>query len=374
MEDSPKDRSSVSGIRSINFSLLFMATFMINVIEKAKQSSSKLLRYPLRSASKSKEEKPPLTDSSNSSASARRRPASSVSKSVAALPLSGKEKLAKPPRRLSVPPKSIASPASRPLGTKTPISETRAKRSSTNEGKSDLSNVSKTSNRKKYDLISSASYWLSQIKLSESAAKHSISLGFFKLALESGSEPLRRLRDELKSYVKRHTLAELEEPVKQLFDSYNIQQNSEQLQVSETCSHVPKDETRSLDVDVHSSSSIASTDRLQPKVLNKETTKTEQVKEPTKQKPSKNGSTPRTRNSVTKIVATAKPVSQKAGGCVTKEKLQKPIKPEPNKDKVKRQGKRTAQEEGPVNACISENVLEEDKENVDTAQTDVIST
>lgn len=118
----------------------------------------------------------------------RRRPASSVSKSVAALPLSGKEKLAKPPRRLSVPPKSIASPASRPLGTKTPISETRAKRSSTNEGKSDLSNVSKTSNRKKYDLISSASYWLSQIKLSESAAKHSISLGFFKLALESGSE------------------------------------------------------------------------------------------------------------------------------------------------------------------------------------------
>lgn len=126
------------------------------------------------------------------------RPASSVSKSVAALPLSGKEKSAKPPRRLSVPSKSIVSPASRPLGIITkepkkigkPISETRAKRSPSNQGKSDTpqSNVSKSSNRKKYDLISSASYWLSQIKLSESAAKHSISLGLFKLALEAGSE------------------------------------------------------------------------------------------------------------------------------------------------------------------------------------------
>ncbi|MCD9638300.1 hypothetical protein HAX54_022175 [Datura stramonium] len=365
MEDSAKDQSSVS--------------------VKARQSSSKLLRYPLRSASKSKEEKPPLTDSSNSSASARVRPASSVSKSIAALPLSGKEKLAKPPRRLSVPSKSIASPASRPVGTITKeprkicetISETRAKRSSSNQGKSDtpLSNVSKSSNRRKYDLVSSASYWLSQIKLSESAAKHSISLGFFKLALEAGSEPLQRLRDELKSYVQRHPLVELEEPVKQLFDSYSILQNSEQLQVSETCSHVPKDGTRSSDDQVHSSSSVTNTESLQTKVLNKDSTETKQVKEPTKEKSSKIGSTRRTRNSVNKIAATAKSASQKAGGRITKEKLQKPVKPEPSKDnKMKRQGKRTAQGEGPVSACTSENVLEEDKENVDTAQTEVIST
>ncbi|CAN4100429.1 unnamed protein product [Withania somnifera] len=355
MADSAKHKSSVSA--------------------KAKQSSSKLLRYPLRSASKSKEEKPPLTDSSNSSASARRRPALSVSKSVAALPLSGKEKSANPPRRLSVPSKSISKPASRPLGSRTPISETRAKRSSSNQGKLDtqLSNVSKTSNRKKYDLISSSSYWLSQIKLSESAAKHSISLGFFKLALEAGSEPLQRLRDELKSYMQRHTLVELEEPVKQLFDSYNIQQNSEQLQVSETCSHVPKYGTRSSDDYIHSFSSVAKTQRLQTKVLNKDPTNTEQVKEPTKLKPSKIGSTPTTRNSVIKIATTVKSASQKAGGRSTKEKLQKPVKSDPNKDKVKRQGKRTAQGEGPVNVCTSENVLEEDKENVDTAQTEIIS-
>ncbi|KAK4719450.1 hypothetical protein R3W88_017788 [Solanum pinnatisectum] len=366
MDDSAKDQSSVSA--------------------KAKQSSSsKPLRYPLRSTSKSKEEKLPLTDSSNSSASARVRPASSVSKSVAALPLSGKEKSAKPPRRLSVPSKSIASPASRPLGIitkepkkigKPPISETRAKRSPSNQGKSDTpqSNVSNSSNRKKYDLISSASYWLSQIKLSESTAKHSISLGLFKLALEADSEPLQRLRDELKSYVQRHTLVELEEPVKQLFDSYNILQNSEQLQVSETCSHVPKDGLGSSDSDVHSSSSVKNTERLQTKVLNKDSTKVAQVKEPTKQKPSKIGSTPRTRNSVNKIDAAAKSISPKTGGRTTKEKLQKPVKPEPNKDKVKRQGKRSAQGEGPVDACISEKVLEEDKENLDAAPTEVIST
>lgn len=159
-------------------------------------------------------------------------------------------------------------------------------------------------------------------------------------------QPLQRLRDELKSYLQRHTLAELEEPVKQLFDSYHIIQNSELLQVSETCSHVPKDVSRSSDDDIHSSSSVANTERLQTKVLNKDTTKTEQVKEPTKQKPSKIGSTPRTTNSVNKIAATAKSISPKTGGRITKEKLKKPVKPELNKDKVKRQGKKSAQGEG----------------------------
>lgn len=129
--------------------------------------------------------------------------------------------------------------------------------------------------------------------------------------------------------------------MKQLFDSYNILQISEQLQVSETCSHVPSDN------DVHSSSSVANTERLQTKVLNKDSTKAAQVKEPTKQQPSKIGSTPRTRNSVNKIAAAAKSISPKTGGRTTKEKLQKPAKPEPNKAKVmKRQGKRSAQGEG----------------------------
>lgn len=121
----------------------------------------------------------------------RGRPAaSSVSKSVGVLDLSGKDKPAKPPRRLSIPAKSAATPASKLVGNITPISEARVMRSATSQAKSETpaSGVSRSSSRKKFTVLSSASYWLSQIKLSETALKHSISLGFFKLALDAGSE------------------------------------------------------------------------------------------------------------------------------------------------------------------------------------------
>lgn len=116
--------------------------------------------------------------------------ASTVSKSVSVLDISGKDKSGKPPRRLSIPAKSTVSPVPRSVGTITPISEARAKRSDYRQTKSDtpVSVVSKSSNQRKFNVLSSASYWLSQIKLSESAAKHTISLGFFKLALEAGCE------------------------------------------------------------------------------------------------------------------------------------------------------------------------------------------
>lgn len=114
------------------------------------------------------------------------RPASTVSKSVSVLDLSGKEKSAKPPRRLSIPTKPVISPVRKPAGNITPISEARTK----SQGKSEtpFSDVSRTASRKKFNALSSASYWISQIKVSESVAKHSISLGFFKLALEAGCE------------------------------------------------------------------------------------------------------------------------------------------------------------------------------------------
>lgn len=120
----------------------------------------------------------------------RGRPASSVSKSIGVLDLGKEKSAAKPPRRLSIQAKSSASPASRAVGTITPISEARAKRSVINQGKTNtpLSAVAKSSNGKEINRLFSALYWLSQIKLSESAAKHSISLGFFKLALEAGCE------------------------------------------------------------------------------------------------------------------------------------------------------------------------------------------
>lgn len=130
----------------------------------------------------------------------RGKAASTVSKSVSVLDLSGKEKSAKPPRRLSVPSKSNSSPAAKSFGNITPISEARTTRS---RGRVDtpLSDVSKSSTRKKFSVLSSASYWLSQIKLSESAAKHSISLGFFKLALESGCEVCEKVFYKISSVI-----------------------------------------------------------------------------------------------------------------------------------------------------------------------------
>lgn len=118
----------------------------------------------------------------------RGRTASKVSQSVTVLDISTKDKAAKPPRRFSIPAKSNASPHQKPAGNITPISETRTKRSVTSQGKSNtpVSDVFRSENRRNSSYISSASYWLSQIKLSESAGLHSISIGFFKLALEAG--------------------------------------------------------------------------------------------------------------------------------------------------------------------------------------------
>ncbi|KAI5683683.1 hypothetical protein M9H77_04911 [Catharanthus roseus] len=409
--------------------------------------TSRLLRYPLRSATKPREEKPPLTDASNSSASrARVRTTSNVSKSVSVLDVSSKEKSAKPPRRMSIPTKPSASPApNKIIGNITPISETRAKRSTTNSVKSDTptSDVSKSTARRNFNRLSSAPYWVSQIKLSESTAKHSISLGFFSLALEAECEPLQLLRDELQSYVRRHNLAEFGESLKQLFERYNISEMLDQLQVSETCTFVPEDENRSSDDDVRSSSSITivqeqklktssicSTEVYQVKDMNNEKTKenyritgatdtevyevkdintekteknsssigatdTEvyQVKDMNTEKTEKNSSsigttevykvkdvkkeagkktdsaTTKTRRS-TRTNAANPTSGLQSGGGNTQKKPQKPKKKqESNKavDKLKKQGKKSSDEEGPIEAPAAEKSLQENKENMDEA-------
>ncbi|XP_015067858.1 uncharacterized protein LOC107012507 [Solanum pennellii] len=357
MEISGKDQSSVSA--------------------NAKRSSSatKLLRYPLRSGTKPKEEKPPLTDASNSSVPRRVKPVSSVSKSIGVFDLGKEKAAAKPPRRLSIQSKSSASPASRSVGTVTPISEARAKRSVINQGKTNtpLSALAKSSNGKESNRLFSALYWLSQIKLSESAAKHSISLGFFKLALEAGCEPLQRLRDELKSYVQRHNLLGLGEPVKQLFESYNISHDFEQLQVSETCSHAPQDGTPSSD---DSTSSVAATEKSEPEVVTKDAIETWQVAEPTKETSSRKDIATKNHKSVSKTATTpnstevaATPKSTEVSG-TTKKKIENP-KQKPNKNKAKRQGKKSAGVEGHANAGTAEVALPEDKENMDAPQPEV---
>ncbi|KAL6973317.1 hypothetical protein U1Q18_027497 [Sarracenia purpurea var. burkii] len=276
------------------------------------------------------------------------RSASNVSKSVGGLDLSAKEKSGKPPRRLSIPANSPGNSATNSVGNITPISEARSTRASSGRAKVDtpVSNVSKSSNLRKFCVLSSASYWLSQIKLSESASKHSISLGFFKLALEAGCEPHQRMRDELKSYAQRHNLSELGEPVKELFESYNI---LDQLQVSETISQVPEEGTQSSDYDAHSSTSVTRTRKLIPKPLNTSdaTVQASSVKESAKGTAQKDNPRMRARGSWNKNSSDTRSASETAGRNTTK-KTQKPSKQESNKDKdkMKGEGERAAYEQG----------------------------
>ncbi|KAL8465009.1 hypothetical protein ACS0TY_034478 [Phlomoides rotata] len=337
------------------------------------KSASKLLRYPLRSASRSKEEKPPLADSMNTqSATKRGRLASSMAKSVGVLDLSGKEKPAKPPRRLSVPSNSNASPAPKSFGNRTPISEARSKRSAS-QGKSDtpVSTLSKSSSiRKKFCTISSASYWLSQIKLSESAAKHSISLGFFKLALEAGCEPMQKMREELKSYVRRHNPSELEETIKELFESYKISENYEPSEISRACSEATPEPNQASDDDVgSSSSSITDVGKLKPKALDVNSDEINQVEKSNNEITQKDDSVQKkTIRSVPKNVASSKPTSEVRGRS-TQRKPRKQLKQDSvqdNNDKVKKLGKKSAQVgevAGPLNSPPKEDA-EENKENI----------
>ncbi|XP_010459021.1 PREDICTED: uncharacterized protein LOC104740185 [Camelina sativa] len=230
--------------------------------------NSKLLRYPLRSALRSKEGKPPVPDFSASSVPRRGRVASAVSQSTTVLDLSGKKSVVDrtklpPPRRLSIPNKSTSNSSVRSVSSSvTSLSETKPKRSgivsrSFNETTTPVSsNLRSSVNRRKPEDLSSSTYWLTHIKLAESVAKHSISLGFFKLALHAGCEPLDKMREELKSYARRNNMDGLADAMKELSELYHISEESKQSQVSETSSVVAEVTDVSLnnnDNDVQSS-------------------------------------------------------------------------------------------------------------------------
>ncbi|OMO99484.1 hypothetical protein CCACVL1_03788 [Corchorus capsularis] len=295
------------------------------------------LRYPLRSSMKSREEKPLPGDISNRSSSRRGRTTASVSKSVGVLDLS-KEKSGKPPRRLSIPTKSTVTPSPKLIGTITPISEARPKKSSNSHSTSDT--PLSVASRKRFSRLSSVDYWVMQIKLSELASKHSVSLGFFKLALEAGCEPLEKMRDELRSYIRRHNLGENGEAVKELLESYNISQNSNQPQVSETCSQVPEEGTRSSDDEVHSVSSAVGSTKLKPKSLNTDASESAKGATP------KNNPATRSR-ALNKNSSNSRPVLDTQNRKL-QNKTQKTTKLEPakGKDKTKKQGIKSANEEG----------------------------
>ncbi|KOM33256.1 hypothetical protein LR48_Vigan01g281200 [Vigna angularis] len=350
---------------------------------------SKLLRYPLRSSSKFKESKPDPPDATNSSASKRGLSTPSVSRSVVGLNFSGKDKStgAKPPRRLSVPVKASSSPNPKLIGNITPISDTRKVRYGNDDqgpqsrSQTPASDIPKTHGRMKFNLISSSSYWLNQIQLSESAAKHSVSLGFFKLAWEARCEPFPKMQDELKSYVQRHRLAELEE-VKELLQSYRIAENIEQSQVSESISQVPEEEgTRSSGEEVHCcSSSITDTEKVKPEPLETESTrltpvKTEQSKKETDQK---NNLESTLREDLKKNPANSRPASDRGSSGLVK-KSKKPTNKQQTKkgsSGVKTQHKKSDVIKGkiPISPTGSEENAQGNKENMDVRSTDEVAT
>ncbi|GMJ11952.1 hypothetical protein like AT5G62550 [Hibiscus trionum] len=331
------------------------------------------LRYPLRSSMKPKEEKPSVVDLSNSSSSRRGRAAPNVSKSVGVLDLS-KEKSGKPPRRLSIPAKSTVTPSPKFVGATPPIYEGRAKKSTNGQGKSDtpLSDASRSSTRRRFNMLSSSSYWLSQIKLSESASKHSVSLGFFKLALEAGCEPLQKMREELKSYIRRHNLGENEEAIKELLESYNVSENFDQPQVSETCSHVPDEGTRSSDDEIHRVSPSAGARRLKPKSLNTDVAQVSSVAKSTKEATPKNNAATRNKSS-NKTSSNSRSVSD-TGNRKPQTRTQKTTtKPEivKGKEKTKKQGAKSVDKEDQVSpSAAADTVEEENKENMDAPLTE----
>ncbi|QCD80885.1 hypothetical protein DEO72_LG2g1208 [Vigna unguiculata] len=346
---------------------------------------SKLQRYPLRSSSKFKESKPDPPDATSSSASKRGLSTPSVSRSVVGLSFSGKDKStgAKPPRRFSVPVKASPSPNPKLIGNITPISETRKIRYGNDDqgpqsrSQTPASDISKTHGRMKFNLISSSSYWLNQIKLSESAAKHSVSLGFFKLAWEARCEPFPKMQDELKSYVQRHRLAELEE-VKELLQSYHIAENTEQSQVSESISQVLEEGTRSSDEEVHCcSSSIMDTVKVKPEPLETESTPLTPVKteSPKKETGQKNNLGSTLREDLKKNSANSRPASDKgSSGLVKKSKNPTKQQTKKGRSEVKNQRKKSVIKG--KNATIptgSEDNAQGNKENMDVRSPDEVS-
>lgn len=172
-------------------------------------------------------------------------------------------------------------------------------------------------------------------------------------------QPLQLLRDELKSYARRHNLSEFGEAVKELYEGYNIVENTEQLQVSETCSHVPEEGTRSSDDEIRSSSStVGATRKLKPKSLNTDAAQVSSVTESGKKDTKRNTPATRNRGTLTKTNANSRSVSE-AGSRKSAKKTQNPSKQEFNKEKdiVKKKGRKFAGEQGKCAQIIQSFIL-----------------
>ncbi|KAK8537570.1 hypothetical protein V6N13_096612 [Hibiscus sabdariffa] len=146
--------------------------------------------------------------------------------------------------------------------------------------------------------------------------------------------------DELKSYVRRHNLGENEEAIKELLEGYDVSEIPNQPQVSETCSLVPDEGTRSSDDEIHRVSPSAGARRLKPKSLNTNVAQVSFVAKSGKEANPKHNVATRNRSS-NKISSNS--------SCKPQTKTQKTTtKPEPvkGKEKTKIQGDKSDDKEG----------------------------
>lgn len=166
-------------------------------------------------------------------------------------------------------------------------------------------------------------------------------------------QPFQKVQDELKSYVRRNQLAELEEPFKELLQSHNIAENIVQPQVSESISQVPEEGTPSSDDEVHfcSSSTMATTAKLSPKCLDNDSTQFTPVPTPTdstKKQTSQKKNPGSLRENLRTNSANSRNAS--ASDSVNRRSVKKPEKPSKSesnkKSEVKKQTKKSDNKEG----------------------------
>lgn len=150
---------------------------------------------------------------------------------------------------------------------------------------------------------------------------------------------MKRMQDELKSYVQRHQLAvDQEELLKELFESYNISENTKQLQndVSESVSEVREEASGLSDEDLQNSSSTMSAVNMGLKCLNLDSTKSSTKKEPIKKETSQKSNNPRgrLRGSFSENSANSRS-GLDSGNRRSVKKPEKPGKEESNREKGK---------------------------------------
>lgn len=160
-------------------------------------------------------------------------------------------------------------------------------------------------------------------------------------------QPLQRVREELKSYVQRHDLAELGDSIKSLFESYEIPETLEQVQESIICSQVSEDATALSSDDVQSTSSTAATKKPKLKSLNALTVASAAKASSKKENVQRITPVTKSRASVSREPIKPKLVTESGGNNIMKKKVQSPTKQNPNNgEKINKQDEKTVSEEG----------------------------